>query len=256
MTMGGSTEKGKYVTVWTRTGRHRRLDGRPRTSSTRTRRAGRAARDGRAQHDQVGRLAALTAPGREVRGHLGDPSQAGPFVIRAQVPAGYRVPPHWHPTAENLTVLSGTVALGMGEKWDDAALSNLAVGGFCESAGGHASFLPGAYRRDVPGARHRPVRRQLRERRRRSAEQEVGAAGGTEPFSTDRAQKGTEHDVRPRCALSPFRVDLWKRALSPTSTGCVDRSARCLRSRVWRRDRCRRRRRRRPLRLRARATCR
>ena len=43
----------------------------------------------------------------------GDPSQPGPFVIRAQVPAGYTVPLHWHPTVENITVLAGTIAVGM-----------------------------------------------------------------------------------------------------------------------------------------------
>src|SRR5262245_36043547 len=36
---------------------------------------------------------------------------------------------------------------------------------------------------------------------------------GTEPFSTDRKQKGTE--LRDG-ALSPFEPNLWKRALSPT----------------------------------------
>jgi ketosteroid isomerase-like protein/quercetin dioxygenase-like cupin family protein len=60
----------------------------------------------------------------------GNPAQAGPFVLRVQVPAGYRVPPHWHATAENLTILNGTVAVGMGEKWDDAAMRTVAAGGF------------------------------------------------------------------------------------------------------------------------------
>jgi quercetin dioxygenase-like cupin family protein len=46
------------------------------------------------------------------------------------VPAGYTVPAHWHPTTENITVLSGTVALGMGDKTDPAAMTTLAAGGF------------------------------------------------------------------------------------------------------------------------------
>ena len=48
----------------------------------------------------------------------------------AQLPAGYRIAPHWHPTTENVTVLAGTVALGMGEKYDELGLTNLEVGGF------------------------------------------------------------------------------------------------------------------------------
>src|SRR5262249_14324299 len=35
----------------------------------------------------------------------GDPSKAGPYVMRAQLPDGYKVPPHWHPVDENVTVL-------------------------------------------------------------------------------------------------------------------------------------------------------
>ena len=59
----------------------------------------------------------------------GDPTKSGPFIIRAQVPAGYRVPPHWHPTDENLTILSGTVALGMGETFDETKMEATPAGG-------------------------------------------------------------------------------------------------------------------------------
>ncbi len=60
----------------------------------------------------------------------GDPGKAEPFVIRAQLPAGYKVAPHWHPTAEHVTVLSGTFALGMGEKFDQAAMKDLPSNGY------------------------------------------------------------------------------------------------------------------------------
>jgi quercetin dioxygenase-like cupin family protein len=51
-------------------------------------------------------------------------------VIRVQAPAGYRIAPHWHPTTENLTVLSGTVALGMGDKVEEQSMTNLNAGGY------------------------------------------------------------------------------------------------------------------------------
>ena len=35
----------------------------------------------------------------------GDPAKAGPFAIRLKAPAGYRVPRHWHPTDEHVTVI-------------------------------------------------------------------------------------------------------------------------------------------------------
>jgi hypothetical protein len=60
----------------------------------------------------------------------GDPGQAAPFTLRAKLPAGYKVAPHFHPADENVTVLSGTFAVGMGDKFDAAALKDLPVGAF------------------------------------------------------------------------------------------------------------------------------
>jgi quercetin dioxygenase-like cupin family protein len=61
----------------------------------------------------------------------GDPAQKGvPFVIRAKVPDGYRVPPHWHPADENIVVLSGTFLVGMGDKMDQASMNSVGPGGF------------------------------------------------------------------------------------------------------------------------------
>ena len=60
----------------------------------------------------------------------GDPGKAGPFVIRLKLPAGYKIAPHWHPTDEHVTVISGVMALGMGEKFDRAALKTLPAGGY------------------------------------------------------------------------------------------------------------------------------
>jgi len=60
----------------------------------------------------------------------GDPGQAGPYVVRLKMPAGYKIAPHWHPTDENVTVISGTFALGMGEKFDQAAMKELTAGGY------------------------------------------------------------------------------------------------------------------------------
>jgi quercetin dioxygenase-like cupin family protein len=60
----------------------------------------------------------------------GDPGQSGPFAVRLRFPAGYKIAPHWHPTDEHVTVVSGTIALGMGEKADPAAMKKLSVGGY------------------------------------------------------------------------------------------------------------------------------
>jgi uncharacterized RmlC-like cupin family protein len=46
------------------------------------------------------------------------------------MPAGYKIPAHWHPTDEQVTVLSGTLALGMGDKLDKTKSQMLRPGGF------------------------------------------------------------------------------------------------------------------------------
>ena len=51
----------------------------------------------------------------------GDPAKEGPFVMRAKLPDGYRVAPHTHPKAERVTVLSGTLYIGMGARFDEKA---------------------------------------------------------------------------------------------------------------------------------------
>ncbi len=58
----------------------------------------------------------------------GDPGKPGPFTLRLDMPAGYEVRPHTHPTSEEVRVVEGAVMVGMGKKWDDAALKSLATG--------------------------------------------------------------------------------------------------------------------------------
>ena len=64
----------------------------------------------------------------------GDPSKKGPFTIRLKLPAGYKIPPHWHSNDEQLTIVSGAFVLHMGDTMD-APASTLTAGGY--------HFLPG-----------------------------------------------------------------------------------------------------------------
>lgn len=70
----------------------------------------------------------------------GDPGAAGPFTVRARMPAGYKVAPHFHPTDENITVLSGMFAIGMGDKFDEATMKGLPVGGYASMPAGMHHF--------------------------------------------------------------------------------------------------------------------
>ncbi|HEV8695759.1 MAG TPA: cupin domain-containing protein, partial [Lysobacter sp.] len=60
----------------------------------------------------------------------GPTDQAVPFTFRVKFPAGYRVPAHWHPAAEHVTVLSGAVNLGLGDKLDKTKTHPLVAGGY------------------------------------------------------------------------------------------------------------------------------
>jgi quercetin dioxygenase-like cupin family protein len=60
----------------------------------------------------------------------GDPAKAGQFVIRLKMPADYKIPAHHHPTDEYVTVVSGDLGLGMGDKLDAAKSAALTAGGF------------------------------------------------------------------------------------------------------------------------------
>lgn len=60
----------------------------------------------------------------------GDPGKTGMFIVRLKVPNGGKVAAHWHPTDENVTVLQGTFAAGMGDKYDAAGLHDFPAGSY------------------------------------------------------------------------------------------------------------------------------
>jgi quercetin dioxygenase-like cupin family protein len=60
----------------------------------------------------------IFAKGAQMAVLSGDPSKPGKFVIRLKVPAGYKFAAHHHPTDEYVTVITGDMSLGMGDKLD------------------------------------------------------------------------------------------------------------------------------------------
>lgn len=69
-------------------------------------------------------------PGAELAVIEGDPAKEGPFTLRARMPDGYEIAPHWHPAVEHVTVLSGQFNVGMGETVDRENADVLTAGGF------------------------------------------------------------------------------------------------------------------------------
>ncbi len=49
----------------------------------------------------------------------GDPGKPGYFAMRLKTPDGYKIMPHWHPNVERVTVISGTLYIGVGDTFDE-----------------------------------------------------------------------------------------------------------------------------------------
>jgi hypothetical protein len=69
-------------------------------------------------------------PGAEISVLEGNPAAAGPVTLRLKFPANYNIPAHWHSMTERVTVLSGALHVGMGDKLDRKASQTLEPGGF------------------------------------------------------------------------------------------------------------------------------
>ena len=71
----------------------------------------------------------------------GDPAGTGLFAMRLKAPKGYTIPPHTHARPEIVTVISGTVRLGMGSRLDPARARPLPAGSFYSTEPGTAHFV-------------------------------------------------------------------------------------------------------------------
>src|SRR5262245_57171885 len=68
-------------------------------------------------------------PGVEMAVVSGDPDRKGGlYVIRIRAKGEVRVPPHWHPTDEHVTVLAGSFLMARGEKYEASKLIELKPG--------------------------------------------------------------------------------------------------------------------------------
>ena len=58
------------------------------------------------------------------------PPPTGDFTIRLKMPDGFRIAPHWHPNRENVTIISGTFKVGMGDEFDPTKMKAFVAGSF------------------------------------------------------------------------------------------------------------------------------
>jgi ChrR-like protein with cupin domain len=69
-------------------------------------------------------------PGAKIAVMEGPMNEAVAFTARIRVPANYRIPAHWHPAIEHVSVLSGTFYMGVGESLDASRGMAVPAGGF------------------------------------------------------------------------------------------------------------------------------
>jgi hypothetical protein len=67
-------------------------------------------------------------PGAKLSIIEGPLNEAVPFTFRLHLPANYQIPAHWHPAVERVTVISGTVNMGVGDKLDKEKTQALGPG--------------------------------------------------------------------------------------------------------------------------------
>jgi quercetin dioxygenase-like cupin family protein len=73
----------------------------------------------------------FVAPGAQFAVLEGDPTaSSGNYTVRLKMPAGYRIAPHWHPLRENVTVISGTFKVGMGDTFNADKMGSFPAGSF------------------------------------------------------------------------------------------------------------------------------
>jgi quercetin dioxygenase-like cupin family protein len=83
----------------------------------------------RANATQWGDAPPVLPKGAQAAVLAGDPGKDGMFTLRLKMPAGYRVPRHWHPSDEAVTLIEGDITLSMGEA-ASAHAETLAPGDF------------------------------------------------------------------------------------------------------------------------------
>jgi hypothetical protein len=80
---------------------------------------------------QYGPAPAFLPSGAQLAVLEGNPMAAtGDYTVRLKMPDGYKVAPHWHPKRENVTVISGTLKVGMGDKFDESKMMSFPAGSF------------------------------------------------------------------------------------------------------------------------------
>jgi len=80
-------------------------------------------------------------PGTQMAILEGDPKKEGIFTLRLKLPAGTKIPPHWHPRDERVTIMTGRVLVGFGDTFDPLKTRTFIAGGFYVNPANSHHFL-------------------------------------------------------------------------------------------------------------------
>jgi quercetin dioxygenase-like cupin family protein len=79
-------------------------------------------------------------PGALIAVVRGDPTGPGQSTLQVSMPNGYRLPPHFHPSYEQVEVRAGTLLAGMGDRLDPARTRALSAGDSATAPAGMHHF--------------------------------------------------------------------------------------------------------------------
>jgi len=80
---------------------------------------------------QYGAAPPFVPPGAQLAVLEGNPmASSGDYTVRLKMPDGYRIAPHWHPKRENVTVVEGTLKVGMGDQFQESSMASFPTGSF------------------------------------------------------------------------------------------------------------------------------
>ena len=80
---------------------------------------------------QYGTAPSFVPPGAQLAVLEGNPlGSSGDYTVRLKMPDGYKIAPHWHSRRENVTVISGTFKVGMGDRFEESSMLSFPAGSF------------------------------------------------------------------------------------------------------------------------------
>jgi quercetin dioxygenase-like cupin family protein len=68
--------------------------------------------------------------GVEIAVLVGDPTKSGPYTVRLRIPDGGKFGAHFHADTERVTVMSGTLLVGLGDTMTPSTMKALPAGSF------------------------------------------------------------------------------------------------------------------------------